>query len=273
MATLPVPGAALDYRVVGEGPLLVLIPGARGAGDIYRPLAQHLSGQFRVLTYDRRGYGASKLDGEQDYTRRLQTDADDVARLIAQEETGPALVFGSSSGAIVALTVLGLHAGSVQRLLAHEPPALALLPDAERARQTALLQETYELYRAQGMRPAMGKFLMAMMSASDREKLAASAAAGDAAQTARDFDYWFEHELRQYPVTNFDLDQLRSRAELAFIVGAETADLMPHQVALSFADRAGAPSFVLPGGHVGYLTYPAEFAAGLAPVLERRSLE
>ena len=267
MATLPAPGAMLDYRVLGDGPLLVLVAGARGSGSIYHPLAQHLSQHFRVLTYDRRGYGASVLDGRQDYDVRLQTDADDVARLIAREGDGPALVFGSSSGAIVALQVLTRHAASVRLLLAHEPPALSLLPDAERTHEVAFLHETYDLYHAEGLRPAIGKFLMGMMSDSDRRTLASAAEHGDAAQTARDFGYWFEHELRQYPPTAFDLETLRSRTGLAFIAGQESGDLLPHRLATVFADQLGVPLHVLPGGHVGYLTYPAEFARALAALL------
>ena len=267
MATLPVPGAVLDYRIFGDGPLLVLIAGARGSGSIYHPLAQHLSQHFRVLTYDRRGYGASLLDGQQDYDVRLQTDAGDVARLIAREGNGPALVFGSSSGAIVALEVLTRHAESVGLLLAHEPPALSLLPDAERLRELRSLQDTYDLYHAEGLRPAIGKFLLAMMSNSDRRTLGAAAEHGDAEQTARDFDYWFEHELRQYPTTAFDIEALRSKARLALIAGQESGELLPHQLATAFATRLGAPLHVLPGGHVGYLTYPAEFAQALAALL------
>ena len=272
MATLPVPGAVLDYRIFGEGPLLVLIAGARGSGSIYHPLAQHLSQHFRVLTYDRRGYGASGLDGRQDYDARLQTDASDVVRLIAREGNAPALMFGSSSGAIVALQVLTRHAESVRLLLAHEPPALSLLPDAERMREVAFLQETYDLYCADGLRPALGKFLMGMMSDSDRRTLAAAAEHGDPTQTARDFSYWFEHELRQYPTTTFDLESLRSRTSLAFIAGQESGELLPHQLATAFATRLGTPLHVLPGGHVGYLTYPAEFAQALTALLQRPDL-
>ena len=267
MATLPVPAAVINYSMSGDGPLLVLIAGARGSGSIYQPLARHLSKNFRVLTYDRRGYGGSVLDGDQDYSRRLQTDADDVAWLIAQEGNGPALVFGSSSGAIVALEVLTRHPEAVRLLLAHEPPALSLLPQAERAREAAFLQQMYELYRAEGLRPAIGKFLMSMMSASDRETLTAAAGQADAAQTARDFGYWFEHELRQYPMTTFDLEALSARAGLAFIAGQDTGDLLPHRIAVRFADQVGAPLHVLPAGHVGYVTCPAEFAHGLEALL------
>src|SRR5437763_837031 len=74
MSTLKVPGAQLSYEVEGSGPLLILIPGAAGVGEIFRPLAHHLSAQYQVVTYDRRGFSQSRLDGPQDYDHRLSTD-------------------------------------------------------------------------------------------------------------------------------------------------------------------------------------------------------
>src|SRR5437660_3457064 len=82
MSTLKVPGAQLSYEVNGDGPLLILIPGARGEGEVFRPLAHALAAQYQVVTYDRRGFSRSELDGPQDYDYRLDTDADDVRRLI-----------------------------------------------------------------------------------------------------------------------------------------------------------------------------------------------
>ena len=120
MATLPAPGAMLDVHVLGDNPLPALAAGARGSGSIHHPLAQPVSRHFRVPTSDRRGCGASVLDDQQDDDERLRSDADDVARLIA----------------------------------------LSLLPDAGRTHELAFLRDTYALYHAQGLRPAMGKFLM-----------------------------------------------------------------------------------------------------------------
>lgn len=59
-----------------------MIPGASGAADPFHMTAEHLSAQFTVVLYDRRGFSRSVLDGPQDYGRRLATDADDVRRLI-----------------------------------------------------------------------------------------------------------------------------------------------------------------------------------------------
>jgi pimeloyl-ACP methyl ester carboxylesterase len=130
MSTLNVSGARLYYEVNGSGSLLILVPGAAGTGEVFRPLARHLTPHYQVVTYDRRGFSRSVLDGPQDYDHRLATDADDVLRLIEHLTDQPANVFGNSSGAIVALEVISHAPKLLKTVVAHEPPAVKLLPDA-----------------------------------------------------------------------------------------------------------------------------------------------
>jgi pimeloyl-ACP methyl ester carboxylesterase len=49
MSTLKVPGAQLSYEVNGDGPLLILIPGAKGEGEVFRLLAHSLAAQYQVM--------------------------------------------------------------------------------------------------------------------------------------------------------------------------------------------------------------------------------
>ncbi|GAA1246803.1 hypothetical protein GCM10009676_36270 [Prauserella halophila] len=65
MSILHVPGARLYYEVRGDGPLLVLIPGAPGNARVFTALADQLAQRYTVLTYDRRGFSRSVLDGAQ----------------------------------------------------------------------------------------------------------------------------------------------------------------------------------------------------------------
>ena len=59
---VPVPGASLFYRLRGEGPLLLLLPGGDGDADACEAMATHLEARFRVLAYDRRGLSRSVCD-------------------------------------------------------------------------------------------------------------------------------------------------------------------------------------------------------------------
>src|SRR5262245_47670587 len=122
MSTLNVPGAVLYYEVSGDGPLLMMIPGAAGTGEVFRPLVGPLAQRYQVVTYDRRGFSRSQLDGPQDYDHRLVTDADDVRRLIEHVMDKPAIVFGNSSGATVALEFLIRYPERVDSVVPHEPP-------------------------------------------------------------------------------------------------------------------------------------------------------
>jgi acetyltransferase/esterase len=69
MDTFDVPGARLYYETHGSGPLLVMIPGASGAADGFRRVAEQLGAHYTVAIYDRRGFSRSQLTGEQDYDR------------------------------------------------------------------------------------------------------------------------------------------------------------------------------------------------------------
>jgi pimeloyl-ACP methyl ester carboxylesterase len=74
MGNLDVPGTRLHYETYGSGPLLLMVPGANGSADAFKAVAEHLAEQHTVVTYDRRGFSRSQLNGPQDYTQRLETD-------------------------------------------------------------------------------------------------------------------------------------------------------------------------------------------------------
>jgi pimeloyl-ACP methyl ester carboxylesterase len=118
MSFLSVPGGRLYYETRGDGPLMFLVPGASGSGEAFRGLAEHLARDYSVITYDRRGFSRSELDGPQEYEHRLEVDTDDVRRMIEHIGGGSATVFGASSGAIVAIDVLARHPSAVDTIVA-----------------------------------------------------------------------------------------------------------------------------------------------------------
>src|SRR5688572_9921394 len=117
---LKVSGARLYYETHGSGPVMLMVPGATGTADSFRRVTEHLVAHYTVVTYDRRGFSRSQLDGSQNYDRRLETHADDARRLIEHVSDEPATVFGSSSGGVVALKVLTHHPSVVRTLVPHE---------------------------------------------------------------------------------------------------------------------------------------------------------
>jgi pimeloyl-ACP methyl ester carboxylesterase len=259
MSTLDVPGAQLYYEVSGSGPLLILISGASGTGESFRPLVSHLTSQYQVVIYDRRGFSRSHLDGPQDYDHRLSTDADDVRRLIAHLTDQPATVFGNSSGALVALEVLIQYPERVQIVVAHEPPVITLLPDA--AKRLAFLDRVYDTYQKQGVPNAMQQFASGTLGSIDRQVVAQALCENANTYALSNAGYWMEHELRQYPRVVLDLATLEVLAEQVVLVGGrDSQDQVPYQSTRVLARQLGLEVVDLPGGHLGFMASPAVFA-------------
>jgi acetyltransferase/esterase len=210
MATLEVPGSRLYYETCGNGPLMLMVPGANGTAHIFNEVSSHLSANCTVVTYDRRGFSRSYLDGPQHYDRRLEIDADDVRRLIEHLGDEPATVFGSSSGAVIILAVLSYYPWVVRTLVPYESAAVRLLPDGQR--WVDFFFGIYELYRQAGMEPALEKFREHAFALCDRQ-LVARAIDLKNGEVRANANYWFERELREYPAVAVDLALLRTHAE------------------------------------------------------------
>jgi pimeloyl-ACP methyl ester carboxylesterase len=52
-------GASIAFDKSGQGPTLIIVPGALATRAVAAPLAAGLSPHFTVLTFDRRGRGDS----------------------------------------------------------------------------------------------------------------------------------------------------------------------------------------------------------------------
>jgi acetyltransferase/esterase len=263
---LEVPGARLYYDVRGEGPLVVAVPGRKGVADGYQNLARELSARYQVVTYDRRGFSRSRLVGAQDYDHRLVTDADDVRRLIEHLSDEPATVFGSSSGALVALEALTRHPAVVRTVIAHEPPAFRLPPDGEQ--WLAFFDNVYDTYRKSGVDPALKQFAEGT-GITGRPPGPAASDEYSPFEAGNDL-YWFERELRQYPRVELDVEALATHADRLILAGGRESKQNPtYQPNTVLAAKFGKSIVDLPGGHLGFLTHPTEFARELLDALGR----
>lgn len=266
MTVVEVPGAQLHYEVHGDGAMLVLVPGASGEAETSRKLADELSARYRVVTYDRRGFSRSQLYGSQDYAQRLETDAEDVRRLIQHLDGEPAAVFGNSSGALVALQLLIDHPDTVGAVVAHEPPWERLLPDGRE--WVAFFEDVYDTYRRSGIHPALRQFGDGIASGPERTAMERARDPNNGRQVAANVLYWFERELRQYTNVDLDVGALSMHSDrLVLAGGRESRHRITYQPNTVLAARLGKKIADFPGGHVGLVTHPVEFARELVDVL------
>ncbi len=110
-------GVAYDKR--GEGPAVILVDGAlcyRSFGPMPQ-LAELLALHFTVYNYDRRGRG----DSGDTRPYALEREVEDIEALI-KEVGGSAFVFGTSSGAALALEAAIQLGDKIKKLAMYEPP-------------------------------------------------------------------------------------------------------------------------------------------------------
>jgi pimeloyl-ACP methyl ester carboxylesterase len=117
MPTLAVPGAELYFETHGEGQPLLLMHGTGAYADMWTPVLPGLAASYRVITYDRRGFGRSTASSRV----RLSDHTRDAAVLLEHLEASPAVVVGWSGGGLVALDLAAAEPQRVAQLVLAEP--------------------------------------------------------------------------------------------------------------------------------------------------------
>jgi pimeloyl-ACP methyl ester carboxylesterase len=268
----PVSGAQLYTETRGAGPLLLFVVGGNGDPAAFSGVAGRLAGNFTVVTYARRGFVRSPVDGPIDDANRIAIDVEDAVALIARHGGGPACVFGSSSGAIVTLDLVTRHPDLVRTAVVHEPPILELLDDP--GAWAARFAGIFATYEAAGLWPAMAQFGQAVglggPTAPPPGADVAPEIAAMIARTEENMTFWMEHEFRQYPAYHPDLDALAAVAEKIVPAGGRDSrekGNMPFLPVVTLAGRLGREIAEFPGGHVGYAEHPGDFATRLDRLL------
>ena len=257
---LEVPGAVLRYDVrlsePAGGPVLVMIGSPMGAAG-FATLATHFK-DHTIVTYDPRGVERSeRTDADLEVTPEVH--AADVRAVIEAAGGGPVDMFASSGGAVNALALVAAHPDLVRTLVAHEPPSVSLLPDANDA--LAACRAVHETYQLRGLGAGMAHFIALV---SRRGPVSADFAAQPAPDPATfgmpTEDDGTRNDLMLgsniLTVTRFrpDVDKLRSASTRIVVgVGAGSNGEIAHRGGLAVADLLGTSAVEFPGDHGGFL--------------------
>ena len=245
----------------------------------FAALAAHFPDRT-VVTYDPRGLGRSiRKDGRVDNAPEVQ--AGDVHALIEALAVGPVEMFASSGGAVTALALVAAHPGDVTTLVAHEPPLIAVLPDAEAARRAqAGMRDAYE---AKGPGAGMAAFIAMTSWRGEFTDDYFARPAPDPAQFGMpaDDDGSRDDPLlsdRSWAITSYrpDVDALAAApTRIVIAVGEESLDTFTGRTAIATAELLGQQATLFPshhggfvGGESGYGGQPEAFARRLREVLD-----
>ena len=189
-------------------------------------------------------------------------------------------LFASSGGAVNALALVAKHPEDVRTLVAHEPPAVAVLPDRENAHGGGRTRSTTPTSAAAGA-PAMAKFIAVVSYEGPIPDDYAQQPAPDPAMfgmPAEDdgsrTDVLLAQNMLTGPTTSpismpsGGIDAHRHGCR------AEAEGTMADRGAVAVAERLGVEPVIFPSGHGGFLGgeygqqgEPDAFAAKLREVL------
>jgi len=132
-------GITLHYVEQGAGTALILVHGSLSDLSYWRGQIEPMARHYRVIAYSRRYNWPNDNPARPNYS--AQTDAEDLAGLIAALHLGKVYVIGHSYGALAALFLLTQHPDLLKAAVLAEPPLIPLLrhlSEPESARGRAL---------------------------------------------------------------------------------------------------------------------------------------
>ncbi|HET7487528.1 MAG TPA: alpha/beta hydrolase [Acidimicrobiales bacterium] len=244
--------AALYFEVRGSGEPVLLVPGTPGDGGQFDTLAEILADRHTVITYDRAGASRSAAAS----ASTVADHADHAAGLVRARTTRPAVVYGTSNGALVALELALRHPALVARLVLHEPPLLSVLADP--APVGAMLGQVIGGAMQQGgppaaldafLRFAFGDGVVDGWPAEFRGRMLANAASV------------FEVELPAFQSYRPD-EQALAGLSVPVVVAVGRDQQAPFFLEIGewIASRVGRTVTRTPGAHGPHFTCPAELA-------------
>lgn len=281
---LPTPDGTIVYDVHGPLPTTdgrppLFMVGAPMGAEGFTTLASLLT-ERTVVTYDVRGLGRSvRTDGSNLHTP--QQNAADHHAVIAALGVAPVEMFASSGGAVSALALVAAHPEDVRTVVAHEPPLLSFLPDADAA--FAAESAVQAAYHEGGQGAGMAAFIGLTSWSGEFTPEYAAQPAPDPAQFGMSSE---DDGTRDDPllsgasnaITAYrpDLEALQGApTRLVLAMGIESAGTIAARATEAFAATLGRDVVVFPSHHGGFMGGehgfggdPEGFAARLREVLD-----
>ncbi|MEP0392986.1 MAG: alpha/beta hydrolase [Erythrobacter sp.] len=258
---VPVTAGSLAAWDAGEGEPVLLISGLGGRAAFWTDIAPRLANEFRVITHDHRGTGASSPD-KIDYS--ISQMADDVIQLMDASQIERASLVGHSTGGAIAQHLALHHPGRLKSIVLSATwagPTQYFLNLFEQ-RRAILSQLGPKAYLADGILrahpPSYFNSNAAKIYANETDRLRQFP---DKAIELSRIDAVMAHDLRER-ISGIDLPTL--------IVSADDDQIVPPYYADELAERVpdAAKHRFEQGGHFFPQIHPIEFVRIIANFLK-----
>lgn len=272
-------GDTLFYKITGIGRPLLLIAGGGGDGDFYLPLADELANHYKVITYDRRANARSTMNSP-DHFDISQQARDALAVLKAAGETA-AIVFGNSSGAVIAIEMARLFPDHVAGVIVHEPPIARLHPERDKWRK--FFSDCYKAaFKFGGASGAATKFMFGIevpvMQMTMAQRRALRYLKGEPKNSGEKripsksaTKFFIEQELIKVTDYNPDIEFIKNHKD-KYIIAVGTYAVQNNtflfQISKHFSELIDKPFVVVPGHHGSFMDDISNWAKCLFSMID-----
>jgi len=271
-SSVRVAGDDIVFDVRGVGSPVVLLPGTPGDASAFAFVADALAADHTVVTYDPRGFGRST--GHLPRRYEIGQQALDVLAVLAGAGIDRAVFVGNSAGALVGLDIAANHPAVTEALIAHEPPAIRVLPDA--TEYEARIAQIYHAAWTDGAPAAFLDFLLLSQLPFNagkpftRDEVDAIRPNAASLPGLEFSEFYMKYQL--LPLTSFapDLARISQNGVRVFAGAGELSLELPFgRASREISTQLGTQFLIFPGHH-GSLSDPATSEAWTTVV--RRTL-
>ncbi len=268
-------GDTLYYEVRGQGQPLLMITPAGGDGWQYSYVAEILGDEYKVITYDRRANSRSTINPPQNF--EISQQSRDVVAILHAVGEESAFIFGSSSGAVIALDVAKTQPQAVRALIVHEPPLACVHPD--RKKWQRFFAAVYAMSFRFGSSLAALRFMLGaglpawqLIKASKFVNVHREQSKEPYLSSRVATDVLVKQEL--LPVTNYlpDVEAIKKN-NVKVIMAAGKISLDNNrfyaQTVPILAEQLACEMVIFPGHHGSFMDMPVEWANALRTVLHK----
>lgn len=251
---LDVSGSKIYYEEGGSGPAIVLLHDGLLASAVWDEIWPSLATKYRVIRYDRRGYGRS------DSVTSSFSPTKDLAKLLRHLKVQRALIVGSSSGGALAIDFAIVHPEMVDGLFLLGPVLHGMDFNADFRERARKNNEPMERGDVKGWATnwSQDKFLIAGPTETARRKIYDQLVAN--AEKLKNFDGTLEEKLS--PPASQRLSEIKTPT-MILIGESDIADVRAHCDAIKAGIRDSKLVVVKGAGHLLQLEKPHEVLKNL----------